>query len=261
MKYTTIDYKVEASIATIKLNRPDSLNAVTNPMIQELREIAYAIALDDNIRCVIITGAGRAFCAGGDMSEIKTSYGGNAGFIQHMDFVSSMITALVDIPKPVIAAVNGAAVGAGMNIALTADYIIASDRAKFSQVFTNIGLVTDMGGAYFLPRLVGVRKAKELILEAKMIKADEALSLGIVNKVVTPDELDSAVMELAQRLAKGPTVAYGLAKKMINLSFESSLKTVLDYEGGYQSICGGTSDYKEGVNAFLEKRTPNYQNK
>lgn len=259
MEFSAIRFEICDGVAVIHLNIPEKLNALTNPMIDDLFVAAAEITDSTEIRAVVITGEGRAFCAGGDLDELRECYGGNTGFARHMERVSRLMVALVELPVPVIAAVNGAAVGAGMNIALSADLVIASEKAKFSEIFSNIGLVPDLGGTYFLPRLVGRQKAKELIFTARMVTAQEALQIGLVTEVVPEAELEEKSMALARRLAKGPTSAYTMAKKMVNKSFEVDLRTALDYEGMAQAISGGSADFKEGLAAFQEKRKPDFE--
>lgn len=176
-----------------------------------------------------------------------------------MERVSRLMIALDELPVPLIAAVNGAAVGAGMNIALCADLVIASEKAKFSEIFANIGSVPDLGGTYFLPRLVGRQRAKELIFSARMVSAEEALHLGLVTQVVAHEQLEETVLALAEKLAKGPTSAYALAKKLVNKSFEISLAAALHDEGMAQAISGSSQDFQEGLAAFQEKRPANFQ--
>lgn len=258
MEYQTIKLEQQDGVAIITLNTPEKMNALTNPMIEDLLHALDAIMKAGEARALVITGAGRAFCAGGELAEIGSSYGGPAGFQRHMEIITRLISAIAELPMPVIAAVNGAAVGAGSNIALAADFVIASDKAKFSEVFTNLGLVTDSGGSYFLPRIVGRQRAKEIIFSARMILAEEMLELGLALKLVPGDELMPAAMEMASTYAKGPTFAYAMAKKLVNCSFEADLKTALDNEAYAQAICGNTKDFREGIAAMLEKRKPSF---
>ena len=176
-----------------------------------------------------------------------------------MELANRFTVALAELPKPVIAAVNGAATGAGMNVALAADIAIASDKAKFSEIFGNVGLVPDVGGTYLLPRVVGRSKAKEIVMTYRMISAQEALALGIVTQVVPDEELDSVVTDLARKISEGPTFALALGKKLINRSFEMDIRAALDMECMAQSLAGNSQDHKEGVAAFFEKRKPCFQ--
>lgn len=258
MDYTTIKFEMQENVAVITLNSPEKMNALTNPMIEDLLHALDVIVKEGKARAAVITGEGRAFCAGGELAEIGSSYGGPAGFQRHMEIVTELITAIAELPMPVIAAVNGAAVGAGANIALAADFCIASEKAKFSEVFTNLGIVTDCGGSYFLPRLVGTQRAKEIIFSGRMLKADELLELGLALKVIPADTLMEEVMTMAKTYAEGPTFAYAMAKKLVNSSFSVDLKTALDNEAYAQAICGNTKDFKEGVAALIEKRKPKF---
>ncbi|MDR3349782.1 MAG: enoyl-CoA hydratase/isomerase family protein [Acidaminococcales bacterium] len=254
MDYKCLSCELKDGIATIKMNRPKELNAMSTPMFEELLDLFPKVDLDPNVRVVILTGEGRAFCAGGDVAEMKEGYGGATGFYRHMELVNKSVIALTELSKPVIAAVNGVATGAGMNIALAADIAIASDKAKFSEIFGNVGLAPDVGGTYLLPRLVGRQKAKEIVFSFRMIDAAEALQLGLVTKVVPLEELMGEVNKLAAKIAQGPTLAFALGKKLINRSFETDIRTMLDLESLSQSIAGVSHDHKEGTNAFFEKR-------
>lgn len=259
MSYSTILFEIKEQVAIIRLNLPKQLNALTNQMIDDLMGVCERITESQEIRAAVITGMGKGFCAGGDLEELKTCYGGPVGFARHMERVSRLMIALDELPVPLIAAVNGAAVGAGMNIALCADLVIASEKAKFSEIFANIGSVPDLGGTYFLPRLVGRQRAKELIFSARMVSAEEALHLGLVTQVVAHEQLEETVLALAEKLAKGPTSAYALAKKLVNKSFEISLAAALHDEGMAQAISGSSQDFQEGLAAFQEKRPANFQ--
>lgn len=262
MDLKTVRYELdEMGIARVTLSRPKELNALDTVMFRELIGLLEQIGQDDAVRVVLLTGAERAFCAGGDLHEMKAGFEGNYGFLKHMELASQFTAALAELPKPVIAAINGAATGAGMNVALSADIAIASEKAKFSEIFGNVGLVPDVGGTYLLPRVVGRAKAKEIIFTYRMITAGEALELGIVNRVVSADELERTVNELAERIAKGPTLAFALGKKIINRSFEIDLQTALEMEGMAQALAGNSIDHKEGVAAFFDRRKPNFVGK
>ena len=186
---------------------------------------------------------------------------GPIDFVYHMKGFNEIIALIAGVSKPIIAAVNGAAVGAGFSMVMACDLAIASTNSVFSQIFAKIGLVPDMGSFYFLPRIVGMKKAKELIWKAKMIKAEEALQLGIVNSIVEPDKLEGSVMKLAEEIANGPIVAFKLTKNLLSRSLESNLNDMMQYEAFAQTVCSWTDDHKEGVKAFYEKRKPVYQGK
>lgn len=256
----TVRYELdEKGIAHVTLSRPKELNALSARSFEDMLDLLAEIGRDEAVRVVVLTGDGRAFCAGGDLAEMKAGFQDNYGFCRHMELASRFTVALAELPKPVIAAVNGAATGAGMNVALAADIAVASERAKFAEIFGNVGLVPDVGGTYLLPRVVGRAKAKEIVMTYRMISAQEALELGIVARVVPEDALEATVHELAERIAQGPTFALALGKKLINRSFEVDLRTALDMEGLAQSLAGNSQDHKEGVAAFFEKRKPNFQ--
>lgn len=262
MTYENIIYKVEDGIATLSLNRPDSYNAVNAAMVYELMDACDKISNDSKVRVVILKGEGKAFCAGGDVKEMQETKDRNLhDTIAYVRLFNSMAVKLINLPKPVVTSIQGVAVGAGCNLAFAGDIIVASKKAKFSEIFSNIGLIPDAGGTYLLPRLIGRAKAKEHVFLHTMIGADEALQLGIVNRVVEPEELEAEVMNLAQELAKGPTLAYAAAKQLINKSFETNLVDALEDEAYLQSITFMTEDYAEGRDAFLEKRSANYKGK
>lgn len=260
MAFETLRYACsDEGVARITLCRPEAMNALSVPMMEELIRLLGQVGRDDRVRAVILTGEGRAFCAGGDLQEMKLGHGGSRDFHQYMELAGALTVALAELPKPVIAAVNGAATGAGMNMALAADIAIAADTAKFSEIFGNVGLCPDVGGTYLLPRVVGRAKAKELVFTYRMVSAQEALELGIVSQVVPPEELDGAATELARRIARGPTFAFALGKKMIDRSFETDLRSALDAESMAQALAGASADHAEGVAAFFEKRKPRFQ--
>lgn len=248
----------KGKVSVIKLNIPDKLNSLTPEMREDLKESLRTFQNDAESHVGVLTGAGRAFCAGGDLEEMKKGWEGAIDIARHMAKCNEITSLITNIPKPVIAAVNGAAVGAGFSMVMACDIVIASSSAAFSQVFAKVGVVPDMGSLYFLPRIVGVQRAKEIIWTARFIKADEALQLGIVSRVVAPEVLESEVMKLATEMADGPTVAFGLAKEILSKSLECSLQDVLQYEALAQVICLETKDNKEGVRAFFEKRKPVY---
>jgi 2-(1,2-epoxy-1,2-dihydrophenyl)acetyl-CoA isomerase len=202
-----------------------------------------------------LTGEGKAFCAGGSLRELEGGMRAIAA-VDYMKDVSELIVAITKLEKPVIASVNGAAVGAGFSLALACDIVIASDNARFSQTFAKVGLIPDLGGLYFLPRIVGMHKAKELIFTAKMLNATEAFDLGLVNHVVPAEELDAFTMKLAAEIAGGPMKAIALSKSILSKSFQLSLADVLEYEALAQAICMQSDDHKEGIKAFNEKRFP-----
>ena len=258
--YEHIQVAEAEGILTITLNRPDRLNAFIGHMRRDLAEALEHAGSDRNVRVVIITGAGRAFCAGGDiafMAELmqlrKTDE-----FSRILGAGRRVILAIRQMTKPVIASINGPASGAGFNLALACDLRIASTNAAFSQSFAKVGLHPDWGGTYFLPRLVTPNKACEMFFLGESIDAEEAMRLGIVNQVVAPEDLESATLELAQRLRAAPPIALAAAKHAVYMSQAAELEEMLRYETEAQLRCFESDDGHEGVMAFLEKREPKF---
>ena len=250
----SIIYEKQDGVAKITLNRPQALNAFTPEMNRELQQILKDADEDKGIRCFLLTGAGRAFCAGQDLKGRTPGKKGSLGESLRKNY-NPVILRLRRTEKIVLAAVNGVAAGAGCNLALACDLRIASEEAKFIQAFVRVGLAPDSGGSYILPRLVGLGKALELLLLGEPVDAAEALRLGLVAKVVPASELPSAALEMAGRLARGPR-STGLIKRAVNRAMLPDLESQLDYEAYLQEIAGKSADYDEGVRAFLEKRQP-----
>ncbi|MBI2711224.1 MAG: enoyl-CoA hydratase [Actinobacteria bacterium] len=248
---------LDGAVATVTIDRPARKNAATTTTWRELGK-AFRWATDEPaVRVVVVTGAGDAFCSGADLS------GGlgepDMAGLPGMRLVSDACLALHRLPKPAIARVNGVAAGAGMNLALGCDLIVASSTARFSEIFARRGLSVDFGGSWLLPRLVGLHRAKELVLLADIITADEAERLGLINRVVPPDELDAVVSEWAARLAAGPPVALASSKRMLNDSFGRSMDEALEHEARSQVINLATEDVREAISAFFAKRDPHFQ--
>jgi 2-(1,2-epoxy-1,2-dihydrophenyl)acetyl-CoA isomerase len=255
-------YRQHDSIVTLTLNRPETLNAMNEAMMGEIERVLIQLEADTAVRAVVLTGAGRAFSSGGDQKRDGTTvpasfFDGDPGGAL-IERLNRCVLRMQRLPKPIIGSINGAAAGAGMNIALATDLRIASDTARFGEVFARIGLVPDGGGTYFLPRLVGTAKAMELILLADIIDAQEALRIGLVNRVVPAEQLEQETLKLAERLAQGPTVAYGLAKTGLYQGLDMSLEDVLNMEARNQAIAARTLDRAEGAAAFREKRPPRF---
>src|SRR5262249_48992870 len=261
----TLIVAMTGNVCTVTLNRPDSLNSLNDRMTIEFAQVVQQLHQAAEVRCVVLTGAGRAFSSGQDLGDLKKKYS-NPEHVPHLaeDLrrrYNPIITGLRDLEKPVLAAVNGVAAGAGLSLALACDLRLASDKASFIEVFVNVGLVPDSASTFFLPRLVGLGKALELCFTGDKVSAADALSLGLVNKVVPADELMKATMELAARLAKLPTRAIALMKRLLYRSFNLDLETQLEAEALAQETAGLTLDHREGVMAFFEKRPTNFQGK
>jgi enoyl-CoA hydratase/carnithine racemase len=253
-------YEVKDRIATITLNRPDKLNAFTGPMIDAWARALAEAQADDQVHVVVVTGAGRAFCAGGDVARMGE---GQPTALEHKNMLWEHIhrvpKTLETMDKPVIAMVNGLAVGAGMGMCLMCDVRIASDEARFSTGYVRVGLVPGDGDTYFLPRLVGPAKALELLWTADFIDAAEALRLGIVNRVVPAADLREATWAFARQLAEGPQVPIRMIKRLVYQSLRLDLRTHLDLVSSHMAIVRQTADHAEGVAAFKEKRPPKFQ--
>ena len=252
----TVLFEIDGAVATITLNRPDRLNAVTDDMHVELREAMDRVRDDAEIRAVLLTGSGRGFCSGQDLKDRSERPGPAAGSLEVL--YNPLIRSIRRLAKPVVCAVNGVAAGAGANIALACDIVIAARSAKFIQVFSNIGLIPDAGGTYSLPRLVGMTRALALTLLAEPVSAEKAAEWGMIWKCVDDDALMTEAKELAASLAGRPTLALGLIKHALESSLSNSLDEQLDVERDLQRIASGSEDFSESHKAFLEKRKPNY---
>jgi 2-(1,2-epoxy-1,2-dihydrophenyl)acetyl-CoA isomerase len=268
MSYETLLYVVDQGVATITLNRPAVLNAISPQMLEELQAVLNTIRDDASVRAVVLTGAGRGFCSGADLKarqrgkphEAPTD-AKRAGAERLRRTYNPLVLAIRTIEKPFLAAVNGVAAGAGCNLALACDIVLASDEARFGNVFVRIGLIPDCGGHFLLPRLVGFHKAAELMFTGDIIDAQEAERLGLINRVVPHADLAKQARELAERLARGPTRAIGLCKRTLNVGIAADLATVLDAEAEGQGLASQTEDHWEGVQAFLEKRPARFSGK
>ena len=252
--------ELKDKVAVLTLNRPDRLNAMSPPMLDALLEALPRLAADPEVGVVVLTGAGRGFCAGGDvkaMAEGRESAGTTLeekaqGLRSRME-VSRW---LHEMPKPTIAMVRGAAAGAGLSLALACDLRVAGDSARFATAFARVGYSGDFGGSWFLTQLVGTAKARELYLTADIVDAQQALALGIVNRVVPDVRLEDETMALAARLARGPRIAYRYMKRNFNAAESGTLKDLLDLEAWHHTRCGMTEDHREAAKAFVEKREP-----
>jgi 2-(1,2-epoxy-1,2-dihydrophenyl)acetyl-CoA isomerase len=259
--YRTIIFGSAGPVATIRLNRPEKLNAFGGPMREEILDALEKIAADDRIRVVIVTGEGRGFSAGGDIQHLKhlRDNKDENGFRNVLAQGQKITRTMRSFPKPLIGAINGPCAGAGLSFALGCDIRIASDTAKFGPSFALIGLHPDWGGSWFLPKLVGTAKACELVFTGTMISAQEAEKVGLVNRVVQSDQLLPVVSELAEKIAKNPPGVLRLAKESIYRSLTSDLETAFTRETEVQMECFYSEDFIEGVTAFLEKRQPQFK--
>lgn len=254
---STIQYQLHKGVATLTLNRPKTYNTFNREMSLALIDALKKAAKDDAVRVVLLTGAGKAFCAGQDLREATDNNG--IGFEQILnEHYNPIITAIRELPKPVVCAVNGIAAGAGANIAFACDLTVAPASAQFTQAFSKIGLVPDSGGTYFLPRLVGMQRAAALMMLSDTITAEEAAQMGLIYQALADEEFEEGVKALTQRLATMPTRALGMTKDLLNRTWDNSLQDQLALEGEYQIKASNRYDYKEGVQAFLEKRKPKF---
>jgi 2-(1,2-epoxy-1,2-dihydrophenyl)acetyl-CoA isomerase len=246
-------------VAIIRMNRPEVLNALDIPMAETLLDVVETIARQPKFRAIVLRGEGRAFCAGGDVGGFHDA----PDIVSHIDGLirpfHKAIEKLVELPQPTIAMLHGAVAGAGLSLALACDFALAADNAKFTLAYSRIGASPDGSSSWFLPRLVGLRKAKEIALLADLFDAAEAHRLGLVNRVVPPDQLEPEVMALAGRLSSGPTAAYGKIKSLLRNSFGASLSEQLEAERQAFLASAATADFAEGVAAFGEKRAARFQ--
>jgi 2-(1,2-epoxy-1,2-dihydrophenyl)acetyl-CoA isomerase len=255
----SVDLTIDGAVATIVLNRPEKLNALTVEMRETLAEMFVRLRFDDAVRAVVVTGAGRAFCSGADVDRMaEQAEDLRAGRERMQRGAHTFIRALHAIEKPVIAAVRGPAVGIGWSLALACDVVVAAKSARFSQIFRRIGLAPDGGAIWFLTRRIGMAKAKELVFSARFVEAEEALALGLVNHVVEDDELETKAAALAADFAAAPTFALGLAKKLFHAAVGPSLDEYLEIESLVQPQLHHTQDNAEGVAAFRDKRPPKF---
>ena len=253
-----IQFEIENQVGKITLNRPDKFNSFVREMALALQEKLDECATNPEVRAVYLTGNGKAFCAGQDLAEAIDDNG-----IELQKIVSEhynpVIQKIRSIEKPVICGINGVAAGAGANIALACDITVATQSSVFIQAFSKIGLIPDSGGTYFLPRIIGMQKATALMMLGDKVTADEAESLGMIYKAVSDDTFEATALGIAQKLAKMPTKGLGLTKRLLNETFANNLEQQLQREDDLQTEAGNTFDYNEGVNAFLEKRKPNFK--
>jgi 2-(1,2-epoxy-1,2-dihydrophenyl)acetyl-CoA isomerase len=265
--YQQLTYVLHPEITgllTITLNRPESYNAINQQISQELIDALKQAAKDPAVRVVVLTGAGKAFCSGQDLKEVRenTASGAKRSLADSLHTrYNPIIRAMRSMPKPIIGQINGVAAGAGASLALACDMIIAADHATFIEIFINIGLVPDSGSSYFLPRIIGQARAFELCTLGSKVSAAEALTMGLINRCVPADKLEETTLAMATQYAQSPTMAIGLIKRMLNKAATNDLDQQLDYEAYCQEIAGRSEDYAEGVVSFIEKRKPVFKGK
>ena len=258
--YNNIILEAEGGVAILALNNPESRNPLTQETKEEMLSALGEIERADELRTLVITGRGVAFCAGGDIRKISQELTPEE-ISQVMKKSQQLLWKILNLEKPVVAAVNGDAFGMGCNLVLAADFAIASEKARFSEVFIRLGLIPDFGALYFLPRLIGLWKTKELVYLGNTVNAEEAKEIGLIYKVVPQNELEKETMILANRLAEMPTKAIGRAKKVLGRTFEMTLSEILEEEIRSQTFLSKTEDHREALRAFWEKRQPKFQGK
>jgi 2-(1,2-epoxy-1,2-dihydrophenyl)acetyl-CoA isomerase len=261
MAYETILYEVKDGIATITLNRPENFNSLNTQMAEELNSAIIDCEVDEAVRAVVLTGQGKVFCSGGDIKSMLASFDGQRErFFKELVLpFHAFVSGVARLEKPVMGAVNGVAAGAGFSMVMACDIAIASDAARFTMAYTRIGVIPDGGSTYFLSRLLGARRALELIYTNRFLSAEEALQLGIVARVAPETEFAQAAGSLARELADGPTLALGKAKRLVYTGTEESLETQLETERAVISAISRTEDATEGIKAFVEKRSPKFK--
>lgn len=260
METSWINYKKEEGVATILLNRPRAFNALHKEMIDEFLFILRQAEEDREMKVLVLTGAGRAFCFGADIGEFNhrenQEQSGSNHALLLLEKVQEIVRLLSALPKPTLAAINGFATGLGLDLALACDLRIAAQRAKFAEAYISMGLVPDGGGTYFLPRLIGLGRAAELIFRGEPLNAMEAERIGLINRVVPNDQLDASAREWAIKLARSPSLGLRFAKEALHKNLQGDLLSALQTEAGFQKLCLASEDHREAVQAFQEKRKP-----
>ncbi len=261
MSFETVKYEIIENVATITFNRPEALNALSLQLTKDLFS-AIQKAIEDKARAVVLTGEGRAFCSGGDLREMQMMWqkeGRIEAFLEEpLKALHDVILLIREMPIPFLAAVQGVCAGAGTNFALACDLVFAAENASFNEAFVRIGLSPDCGGSFFLPRAVGEKLAAEIFMTGETLSAEKALQIGMINRVVAAENLLEESLKMAQKLALAPTASIGRIKKMLNAAFSNNLSQQLELEHALQIESGKGNDFKEGVQAFFEKRQPNF---
>jgi len=253
-----IQFEIVSGVGKITLNRPDKYHSFVREMALKLQEKLDKCNDNKEVRSILITATGKAFCAGQDLGEATDPKGPDLAQIVQEHY-NPIINKIRNMEKPVVSAVNGVAAGAGASIALCCDIVVACESASFIQAFSKIGLIPDSGGTFFLPRLIGIQKAAGLMMTAEPISAKDAERMGMIYKVFSDDSFEEESWKLASKLAEMPTKGLGLTKRLLNASYSNNLEQQLDMEDKCQTIAGNSADFKEGVQAFLEKRKPNFK--
>lgn len=260
MEFETIRLEIKDAVARITLNRPKAYNALNAQMFDELLDAVSHCDASPDVRAVVLTGAGKAFCSGGDLAAFRSAGdGASLSSKRGISLAHVTISRIARMSKPVIARINGAVAGGGMGLAVAADLAVAAESAKFNLAYTSIGVSPDLGTSFFLPRLIGLRRAMELVLLNRVLSAAEALEWGLVSRVVPDDALDAEVDKLAGKLVHGPTQAFAAAKCLFYESFDNSLETQMEHEAASFIEMTQTPNFREGLDAFFEKRRPNFK--
>jgi 2-(1,2-epoxy-1,2-dihydrophenyl)acetyl-CoA isomerase len=260
MAYQSLTLERAAGVATLTLNRPDAYNALNLPLGRELFDAALTLDEDPEVRCIVITGRGRAFCAGGDVKDFVDNLARIGVHIKELTtYLHGAISRLARSDKPVIMAVNGIAAGGGFSLALSGDLVIAAESAKFTMAYSRIAASPDGSSSYFLPRLIGLRRAMELYFTNRVLTAHEAVEWGMITRAVPDAELTDTVTTVARELAQGPSRSFGIAKRLLHQSTWESLETQMELEAQGIAACGHTEDFKAGVTAFAQKSTPTFR--
>jgi len=262
MTYNSIIFEIESGVGLIRLNRPDNGNAITPEMGRELLDVAIRCDEDQKVRSVVLTGNGNRFCVGGDLKAFNAQAEGISRYITEITHTfHAAISRFNWMDAPVVGAINGTAAGGGFSLALTTDIAIAAESAKFTMAYTKVGLVPDGSSSYFLARIVGLRRAKEMALLNPILSAEQAMEWGLVNRVVADDQVLSTALEIAHTLAKGPTRSFGETKRLILTGTTDSLESQMERESRIISAMAASADGREGIAAFVSKRMPDFQGK